>query len=72
MSGTITVTVLVPVGWNNGKNVIFKSCAPLTDCIIKINNAHVDDTKDIEIVMPMHNLIEYSDDYLNTSGNLWQ
>ena len=49
-----------------------KSCAPLTDCIIKINNAHVDDTKDIEIVMPMHNLIEYSDDYLNTSGNLWQ
>ena len=72
MSGTITVTVLVAVGENNGKNVIFKSCAPLTDCIIKINSAHVDDAKNIEIVMPMHNLIEYSDDYLNTSGNLWQ
>ena len=42
MSGTITVTVLVAVGGNNGKNVIFKNCAPLTDCIIKINNAHVD------------------------------
>ena len=72
MSGTITVTVLVAVGENNGKNVIFKSCAPLTDYIIKINSAHVDDAKNIEIVMPMHNLIEYSDDYLNTSGNLWQ
>ena len=57
---------------NTNKKVIFKNCAPFTDCISKINNAQVDNAKDIDIVMLMYNLIEYSDNYSKTSGSLWQ
>ena len=57
---------------NTNKKVIFKNCAQFTDCISKINNTHVDNTKDIDIVMPKYNLIEYSDNYSKTSGSLWQ
>ena len=45
------------------KGVAFKNCALFTNCISEINNTQVDNAKDIDIVMPMHNLIEYSDNY---------
>ena len=48
---------------NTNKKVIFKNCAPFTDCISKINNIQVDNAKDNDIVMPMYNVIEYSDYY---------
>ena len=54
---------------NTNKNVIFKNCAPFTDCITKINNTQADDAQKIDVVMPMYNLIEYTDAYL-TSGSL--
>ena len=54
------------------KGVVFKNCAPFTDCISEINNTQVDNAKYIDIVMPMYNLIEYSDNYAETSGSLWQ
>ena len=54
------------------KGVAFKNCAPFTNCISEINNAQVDTAKDIDIVMPMYNLIEYSDNYGKSSGALWQ
>ena len=57
---------------NTNKKVIFKTCALFTDCISKINNTQVDNAKDIDVVMPMYNLIEYSDNYSKTSGSLWQ
>ena len=38
----------------------------------KINNTQVDNAKDIDIVMPMYNLIEYSDNYAKATGSLWQ
>ena len=44
---------------NTNKKVIFKNCAPFTDCISKINNTQVDNAKDIDIVMPMYNLVEH-------------
>ena len=40
--------------------------------ISDINNTQIDNAKDIEIVIPMYNLIEYSDNYSKTSGSLWQ
>ena len=43
---------------NTGKKVIFKNCAPFTNCISKINNTDIDNAKYIDIVMPMYNLIE--------------
>ena len=54
------------------KGVAFKNCAPFTNCISEINNTQVDNAKDIVIVMPMYNLIEYSDNYAKTTGSLWQ
>ena len=54
------------------KKVIFKNCAPFTNCISEINNTQIDNAKDIDIVMPMYNLIEYSVNYSKTTGSLWQ
>ena len=54
------------------KGVAFKNCAPFINCISEINNTQVDNAKDIDIVMPMYNLIEYSDNYAKISGSLWQ
>ena len=42
------------------------------NCITDINNTQLDNAKDIDIVMPMYNLTEYSDNYAKTSGSLWQ
>ena len=44
----------------------------IKDCRIEINDTFVDYVDFINIAMPMYNLIEYSDDYFDTSGNLWQ
>ena len=57
---------------NINKKVIFKNCAPFTNCISKINNTQIDNAEYIDIVMPMYNLIEYSNNYSKTSGSLWQ
>ena len=52
--------------------MVFKNCAPFINCISEINNTQIDNAKDIDIVMPMYNLIEYSDNYAKTTGSLWQ
>ena len=54
------------------KEVIFKNCAPFTNCISKINNTQIDNAEYIDIVMPMCNLIECSHNYSNSSSRLWQ
>ena len=54
------------------KVVTFKNCAPFTKCISGINNTDIDNAQDIDIVMPMYNLIEYSDNNSKTSGSLCQ
>ena len=54
------------------RGLIFKNCAPFTKCISRINNTDIDNAKDIDIVMPMYNLIEYSDNYSKTSAILYQ
>ena len=57
---------------NTNRKVIFKNCAPFTDCISEINNTQLDNTKYNVIVMPVYNFIEYNDNYSKTSGSLWQ
>ena len=57
---------------DRNKEVIFKNCAPFTDCTSEINNTEIDHAKNIDVVMPMYDLIEYSDNYLKASGSLWQ
>ena len=63
VSGNITVAALAAGGGNNDIQVAFKNCAPFTDYISKINNAKIDIARDINVVMPMYNLIEYSNNY---------
>ena len=46
------------------KKVIFKNCASFTNCISRINNTQMEDAHDIDIIMPMYNLIEYSDNFI--------
>ena len=52
------------------KGVAFKNCAPFINCISEINNTQVDNAKGIDTVMPLYNLIEYSDNYAKTTGSL--
>ena len=54
-----------------GKDVAFKNCAPFTTCISNINDVEIDNCKDIDTVMAMYNLIEYSDNYAKKSGGFW-
>ena len=46
--------------------------APFINCISEINNTQIDNCKDIDIVMPLYNLLEYIDSYAKTSGSLWK
>ena len=50
----------------------FKDYALFTKCITHINNEHVDNADNLDIIMPMYNLIEYNHNYSDTSGSLWQ
>ena len=64
IKGTISIAAQARDNPNNGiKKVVFNHCAPFTDCISEINNTRIDNTKNIDVVMPMYNLIEYSDNY---------
>ena len=53
------------------KLVVFKNCSPFKDCRTEINDTFVDDADLINITMAMYNLIEYKDNYSDTSGSLW-
>ena len=57
---------------NADKKVIYKNCAPFINFISEIYNTQVDNAKDIDIIMPIYNLIKYSDNCSKTSGSLWQ
>ena len=51
--------------------VALKNCAPFTKCIAKIDGIKLEDAEDLDLVMPMYNLIEYSLNYFETAGSLW-
>ena len=72
----IVVKGRVSVTNNNSANRIykkltFKNNVPLRSCITKINNIFIDNAEDLDIVMPMYNLLQYSNNYSMTSGKLW-
>ena len=56
----------------NPTRLALKNCAPFTKCNLKINDEHVDTAENLDIVMPMYNLIEYSDNYQDSSATLYQ
>ena len=77
VKGTITVTA---PGVNNNANnirdkrnrpVILKNNVPFVSCITRINGELIEDADDLDIVIPMHNLLEYSKNYRKTIGSLY-
>ena len=78
VTGNITVTRTIagdPVQrkqpLNAATQVVFKNCAPFKNCRTEINDTFADYADFINITMPKYNLIEYNDNYSDTSGNLW-
>ena len=68
VDGTIRATNAV----NATRLARLKNCAPFTKCNLEINDEHVDTAENLDIVMPMYNLIEYSDNYQDSSATLYQ
>ena len=66
------ITGNIIVAANNNTDIAFKNCAPFSSCTSKINDVFVDEVNHIYTAMPMYNLTEYSDNYSDSSGNLWQ
>ena len=56
----------------NTTRLALKNCAPFTECNLEINDEHVDTAENLVIVMPMYNLIEYSDNYQDSSATFYQ
>ena len=56
----------------NDTRLALKDCAPFTKCNLEIDDEHVDTAENLDIVMPMYNLIEYSDNYQDSSATLYQ
>ena len=54
----------------SNKKLTFKNNAPFTSCISKISIIFTDNAEDLDIVLPMYNLLQYSSNYFMTSGNL--
>ena len=57
---------------NANTRLALKNCAPFTKCNLEINDGHVDTAENLDITMPMYNLIEYSDNYQDSSATLSQ
>ena len=67
VDGTIRATNAL-----NATRLALKNCAPFTKCNLEINDEHVDTAENLDIVMPMYNLMEYSDSYQDSSATLYQ
>ena len=59
------------VAKKRNKNLTFKNNAPFRSCISKINSTFIDNAEDLDIVMPIYNLLEYNGNYSMASGSLW-
>ena len=66
VTGNINIT-----GGNDNIKVAFKNCVPFKKCRTEINETFVDEAEHINIAVPLYNLIEYSDNYSDTSGSLF-
>ena len=66
MTGNITAK-----SGNANTNVAFKNCAPFTRRVTHINDEHIDTAENVDIIMNMYNLFQYSDNYADSSGTLF-
>ena len=66
------IGVLNPDNAKRNKAVAFKNNTPCINCISKINGVQIGNAEDLDIVMPMCSLLEYSKNYRKTAGILWK
>ena len=69
---SIVLHYITATNGNEIANVEFKNFVPFTKCITHINDKHMDEVKNLDITMSLYKLIEYSDNYSDTSGSLLQ
>ena len=69
---TIVADTRMQAAPNNRNKKIFKNCVAFTDFISEISNTEIDHVKKIDVLMPLRKSIDYSENYLKTSGSLWQ
>ena len=69
VKGTITVTE--PINAKRNKARAFKNNSPFINCISTINGVKVDNAEDLDVVLLMYNLLEYSKNYRKTTGSFW-
>ena len=60
-----------PQGIFYSRKVSFKNSAPFFNCTLKINSQLIEDAQDLDIVMPMYNLLYYSKNFRKTTGSFW-
>ena len=66
-----TINIADPNNNAYDKKLAFKNNAPFFSCFSKINNTLIDNGDDLDTVMPMYNLIDYSKHYSKTTGSCW-
>ena len=66
-----TITVLRPNAAKKNKALAFKNNAPFINCMSKINGVKIDNVEDLDVAMPMYNLLEYSKNYKKATISLW-
>ena len=71
VKGIVTVSAEEKDRDERNRPVILKNNAPFISCVLKINGTLIENAKDLDIVMPMHNLLDYSKNYSKASGSLW-
>ena len=70
-AANVTATNTANNNDSGDKKLVFKNNAPFINCISKINGVKIDNAEDLDVVMPMYNLLEYSKNYRKTTGSLW-
>ena len=67
----VDITVIDPDNAKRYKAVVFKNNSPFINCNSKINDVQIDNAEDLDLVMPMYNLLEQSKNYKKITGSLW-
>ena len=71
IAANVTATNIANDNSFGEKRLVFKNNAPFINWASKINGAKIDNAEDLDVVMPMYNLLEYSKNYRKTTGSLW-
>ena len=66
------IAVTNPDDAKRDKSVAFKNNVPFIDCVLKINGVQIDNSENLDVVIPTYNLLKYSKNYRKTAGSLWR